>query len=227
MATRGHFGRDVLRFLRDLREHNDREWFLAHKDRYETAVRDPFLRFIADLGPRLQKLSPPFVADPSPVGGSMMRISRDIRFSRDKSPYKTAVAAHFPRAKPRRQSGPALYLHLEPGKSSIGGGIWRSEPPRAKKIRDAIVRDANRWRQIALDRTFKSTYKLMGDSLKRPPRGYDLDHPLADVLKRRDFIIGSRVADRQISSQDFIEFVIDRYRTAMPLMQFLAESIDR
>ena len=191
---RAHFGPDFLRFLVDLAAHNDREWFQAHKDRYEMAVRDPFLRF---------------VADPSPVRGSMMRIYRDIRFSRDKSPYKTAVAAHFPQANPRGQSGPALYLHLEPGKSSIGGGIWRPEPPMAKKIRDAIVRDRKRWRQIAFDRTFKSTYTMSGDSLKRLPRGYDPDDPLADDLKRKDFIVGSRLADHQITSHRFIDFVID------------------
>lgn len=227
MATRGHFGPDFFRFLADLKRHNDREWFHAHKDRYETAVRDPFLRFVADLGPLLKKLNPHFVADPSPVGGSMMRIYRDIRFSRDKSPYKTAVAAHFPHANLAGQSGPALYLHLEPVKSSIGGGIWRPEPPVAKKVRDAIVRDPKRWRRIALDRKFKSTYTLTGDSLKRPPRGYDPDDPLADALKRKDFIIGSQLADRQITSHGFIELVIDRYRTAMPLMQFLAASVRR
>jgi uncharacterized protein (TIGR02453 family) len=227
MAKHGHFGPDFLRFLADLREHNDREWFLAHKDRYETAVRDPFLRFVADLGPLLRKLKPPFAADPSPVGGSMMRIYRDVRFSRDKSPYKTAVAAHFRHANLKNESAPALYLHLEPGKSSIGGGIWRPEPPMAKKIRDSIVREPKRWRRIALDRRLKSTYAMTGESLKRPPRGYDADDPLADDLKRKDFIVGSRLADRQITSHGFIEFVMDRYRTAMPFMQFLAESVGR
>jgi uncharacterized protein (TIGR02453 family) len=225
MAKRGHFSPDFLRFLSDLREHNDREWFLAHKDRYETAVRDPFLRFVADLGPLLQKLSPHFVADPSPVGGSMMRIYRDTRFSRDKSPYKTAVAAHFSQASPTGQSGPALYLHLEPGKSSIGGGLWRPEPPVAKKVRDAIVRDPKRWRRIASDRVFTSTYAMTGDSLKRLPHGYDPDDPCADDLKRKDFIVGARLADRRITSRTFLAFVIDRYKTAMPLMQFLAESV--
>jgi len=226
-VQRAHFGLDFLRFLVDLAEHNDREWFQAHKDRYEMAVRDPFLRFVADLGPRLKQLNPRFVADPSPVRGSMMRIYRDIRFSRDKSPYKTAVAAHFSHANLRSQSAPALYLHLEPGKSSIGGGIWHPEPPMAKKIRDAIARDPKRWRRITLHHKFKSTYTMTGDSLKRPPRGYDPDDPLADDLKRKDFIVGSRLADRQITSHDFIESVIDRYRTAMPLMQFLAESVGR
>ncbi len=227
MARRVHFGPDFLRFLTDLRAHNDREWFQAHKDRYEAAVRDPFLRFVADLGPLLQKLNPHFVADPSPVGGSMMRIYRDIRFSRDKSPYKTAVAAHFSQANRKSESAPALYLHLEPGESSIGGGIWRPAPPTLKKIRGAIVRESKRWQGITSDPDFKSTYRMTGESLKRLPPGFDPDDPLADDLKRKDFIVGSRLADRQIVSNNFIEFVIDRYRAALPFIRFLSESVSR
>ena len=227
MAKGGHFGPDFFRFLVDLRDHNNRPWFLAHKDRYETAVRDPFLRLVADLGPLLQKLHPPFAADPSPVGGSMMRIYRDIRFSRDKSPYKTYVAAHFRHADLKGESAPALYLHLEPGKSGLGGGIWRPAPPVAKRIRDAIVRDSQRWRRLTLGRRFTSTYTLAGESYKRTPRGYAADHPLADDLRRQDFIIGSPLTEPQIASRSFLELVIDRYKTAMPLMQFLVDSVGR
>src|SRR5262249_23766531 len=159
--------------------------------RYETAVRDPFLRFIADLSPRLQKLNPPFAGDPSPVGGSMMRIYRDIRFSRDKSPYKTAMAAHFWPASGKGENTPAFYLHLEPGKSSFGGGLWRPAPPLAKKIRDAIAGDATRWRRIVADLESAAEFEQTGESLKRVPPGYDGDSSLADALRRRDFIIGS------------------------------------
>ena len=227
MAKGGHFGPDFFRFLVDLRDHNDRHWFLAHKDRYETAVRDPFLRFVADLGPLLQKLPSPFTADPSPVGGSMMRIYRDIRFSPDKSPYKTCVAAHFRHADLKGESAPALYLHLEPGESGLGGGIWRPAPPVAKRIRDAIVRDSSRWRRITQRRRFTSTYTLAGESYKRSPRGYAAGHPFAADLRRKDFIIESPLTDRQIASRSFLELVIERYKTAMPLIQFLVESVGR
>ena len=99
--------------------------------------------------------------------------------------------------------------------------------PVAKKIRDAIVRDPRRWRRITLQPKFKATYRMTGDSLKRPPHGYEANDPLADDLKRKDFIVGSRLADRQITSDGFIELVIDRYRAAMPFMQFLAEAVGR
>jgi uncharacterized protein (TIGR02453 family) len=190
-------------------------------------VRDPFLRFVADLGPPLQTLKPPFVADPSPVGGSMMRIYRDIRFSRDKSPYNTAVAAQFRCASRKSESAPALYLHLEPGTSTIGGGIWRPAPPVAKSVRDAIVRDSSRWRRLTRQRRFTSIYMLTGDSFQRTPPGYPSDDPLAVDLRRKDFIIGSPLTDRQITSRRFIELVIDRYKTALPLMQFVLESVER
>ncbi len=123
-----YFTPELFQFLRELRRHNDRKWFLQNKERYEIAVRDPFLRLIADLGPLLKKFSPHFLADPSPVGGSMMRICRDLRFSKDKTPYKTSVSAHSGHESAMDGASPAFYLHLEPGNSSIGGGVWRPPP---------------------------------------------------------------------------------------------------
>lgn len=157
----------------------------------------------------------------------MMRIYRDIRFARDKSPYKTGVSAHFAQANGRGGFSPALYLHLEPGRSSIGGGIWRPEPPTLTKIRRAIVRDSKRWRRITHQPGFRATYAMTGDSLKRVPPGYDPSNPLADDLRRKDFIVGSRLADRLITSKNFMDAVIDKYRTAVPFMRFLAESVGR
>src|SRR5713226_6999779 len=148
MKGEKYFSEEFFKFLVELRVHNDRDWFLKNKERYESAVRDPFLRLIADLAPALKKINPRFVADPRPVGGSMMRIYRDIRFSRDKSPYKTSMAAHFWHSKGKDGSTPAYYLHLEPRNSSIGAGIWRPEPGALKNIRDAIVADPKRWQRI-------------------------------------------------------------------------------
>ena len=218
-------GSDFLRFLAELADHNERPWFEANKSRYESAVRDPFLRLIADLGPPLEALKPPFVADPSPVGGSMMRIYRDIRFSRDKSPYKTAMAAHFWPADGRKEGAPALYVHLAPGQSSFGGGLWRPAPPLARKVRDAIAGQAARWRRVtaALGKDFKAS----GESLKRVPAGYDADSPVADDLKRKDFVIGSKLSDREVASGGLLDMLLTRCRAAMPYMQFLFEATGR
>ncbi len=225
MASRAQLGPDFFRFLAELAEHNDRPWFEARKPRYEQSVRDPFLRLIADLAPRLGKLAPHFIADPSLVGGSMLRIYRDVRFSRDKRPYKTAVAAHFWLAPGRSEEAPALYLHLEPGKSSFGGGLWRPAPPLAKKVRDAIARDAVRWRRIVNAPGFTSTFHLTGESLKRVPPRYDRDSSLAADLRRKDFIISSGLADRQVSSKDLPDDIVGRCKAAMPFMRFLVDAI--
>src|SRR5262249_18093569 len=148
MAKAGFFDDGFFRFLTQLARNNNREWFQANKARYESDVRDPMLLFVAALAPRLREIAPHFVVDPSPVGGSMMRIHRDIRFSRDKSPYKTAVAAHFQRQGQRGDSLPAYYLHLKPGTSLVGAGIWHPDPPTLRKIRDKMVEDPKRWQRI-------------------------------------------------------------------------------
>src|SRR5438045_6944819 len=120
-----HFTPKLFSFLRDLAENNDRGWFAANKERYERDVRGPALRFVSDFGPRLAKFAPSLAADPRPVGGSMFRIHRDTRFSRDKSPYKDHVGLHFfHQAAKKAPSVPGFYLHLMPGQSFAAAGIW-------------------------------------------------------------------------------------------------------
>ena len=132
-----YFDAQTLAFLRDLKKHNDRAWFAENKDRYEGSVKEPFLQFISDVGPELRKVSTQLVADPRPVGGSMFRIYRDVRFSRDKSPYKTHVGAHFPFGG-KGVHGPGYYLHLEPASCFVAGGMWMPEPADLQRIRERI-----------------------------------------------------------------------------------------
>src|SRR5262249_20461860 len=139
MPSSGYISSDLFQFLRELKSHNQREWFLKNKARYETDVRDPFLRLIGDLRPRLSRVSPHFAVDPSPTGGSMMRMYRDTRFSKDKSPYKTSRSAHFWHVHGEEGMTPAFYLHLEPGRSFAGGGLWRPPAEGLRRIRQAIV----------------------------------------------------------------------------------------
>ena len=184
MEQHSYFTDDLFRFLKELRLHNERDWFLRNKERYETAVRGPFISFIGDLGTPLKKINPHMIADPRPVGGSMMRIYRDIRFSRDKSPYKTSIAAHFWHSQGKEGVTPAYYLHLEPGQSMIGAGIWRPEAGALKKIRDAIVADSKAWQGYICGAVLLNL-RMAGESLKRPPAGYDPKHPLIEDIKPR------------------------------------------
>ena len=145
--AKAYFTRGLFEFLKDLSAHNNRDWFRANQERYEQQVRDPFLHLIDDLGPGLKKINPRIVADPRPNRGSMMRIHRDIRFSKDKSPYKTFVAAHFWHEKGKEAAMPAYYLRLAPDSSLIGGGVWQPETQAVRKIRDRIVSHPKDWRR--------------------------------------------------------------------------------
>ena len=225
MGQHSYFTDDLFQFLKELRQHNERDWFQRNKERYETAVRDPFISFIGDLGGPLKKINSHMIADPRPVGGSMMRIYRDIRFSRDKSPYKTSVAAHFWHSQGKEGATPAYYLHLEPGQSMIGAGIWRPESGALKKVRDAIVTDSKRWQRVTSSADFRSSCGMAGESLKRPPAGYDASHPMIEDIKRKDFATSSPLDDRQVCGPDFMGSVLGAFRASAPFVQFLSDAI--
>ena len=225
MSNRPYFGREFFGFLKELAAHNNRDWFEANRERYELSVRDPFLRLIADLQPHLKKINPQIVADPRPNGGSMMCIYRDIRFSKDKSPYKTSVAAHFWHAKGKDGATPAYYLHLAPGESLIGSGIWRPEPAALKGIRQAIVKQAKQWQEVTSGRDFRSTCGLAGESLQRPPAGFDPNHPLIADIKRKDFVTSSKLTDKQVCADGFLDSVVENFRLTAPFVIFLSRAV--
>ena len=226
MAQNPYCDKKLFNFLRELRKNNDREWFKARKARFEEQVRDPLLRFVADVGPRLAKISPYIVADPRPVGGSVFRIYRDTRFSKDKSPYKTNAGAHFKHAAGKDVHAPGYYLHLEPDNVFAGSGVWRPDSKSLGKIRDAIVEDGATWKKITTRKSFTSGCTLSGDKLKRPPRGYDKDHPFIEDLKRKDFVTFKNFSEEEACGPDFLTRWVKFCRTAAPLMKFIAESIE-
>jgi uncharacterized protein (TIGR02453 family) len=175
------------------------------------------------IGVYLMKRDP--AANARPVGGSMIRIHRDIRFARDKSPCKTFVAAHFLHEKGKEGGAPGYYLHIEPGHSMIGAAIWRPDSRALKQIRDAIVADPKRWQRITSGQEFRSTCGMAGESHKRPPYGYDPNHPLIEAIKRKDFAISSALEDRQVWGSDFMNAVIGALRTAAPFVRFLTDAV--
>lgn len=220
----GLFSPDTLRFLADLRDNNNREWFTSHKATYESAVRDPALQFIALLGPELAALSPYLVADPRPVGGSMLRIQRDTRFSHDKTPYKTAVAMRFLHRLGQEGAAPGFYLRIEPGNCAVGAGIWRPEPRALDAIRQRIVAEPDRWQQVTAGKTKRSACGFIGESLKRAPSGYDPNHPLVDDLKRKDYALSVALADADVATDDFPTTVLGHFADLAPFVQFLCDA---
>lgn len=225
VAKKAHFRRELFEFLGELALNNDRGWFQANKGRYESAVRDSLLEFVADFAEPLKGISSHFVADPRPNGGSMFRIYRDVRFSKDKSPYKTMAAAHFSHERAREVSAAGFYLHLAPAESFVGVGIWHPDSQTLGKIRDAIVADPQGWRQAVGDPGFTARYERGGDSLKRPPKGYDPDHPLIDDLKRKDFTASAALDEEDVYGADFMSRFTDTCRSATPFMRFLTEAV--
>ncbi len=212
-------------FLRDLEANNERSWFEANKERYNAEVRDPMLDFIGAFAGPLRGISPHFVADPRPNGGSLFRIYRDTRFSRDKTPCKTNVGAHFRHAAGKNAHAPGFYLHLEPESCFAGCGIWRPDRDALGRIRDAIAERPDEWTRIMRATAFRGTFELMGESLERPPRGYDPEHPLIRELERKDFVAITSFPDADASQPDFLERFTAIARKGARFVKFLSQAV--
>jgi uncharacterized protein (TIGR02453 family) len=226
MAGRhAYFTPALFEFLYELRVNNNRDWFLENKQRYVSEVRDPALRFIGDVGPALQRISPHVLADPRPVGGSLFRINRDIRFSADKSPYKTAVGMSFGHDRGGHGAAPGYYLHLAPGESFGGGGMYHPDRESLTMIRDAIVGDPQEWRAVVEDPGFAPAFAPMGDVLKRAPQGYDPKHPFIEHLKRKNFVWHLPLADAEVCGPELMERFVTLCRVASPFHRFVANAV--
>ena len=215
-----YFDRELFKFLRDLKQNNNRDWFQANKERYETKVKQPLLRFIADLAAPLHKVHPRFVADPKPTGGSMFRIYRDIRFSEDKSPYKTMASAHFPHHKAnKRVHVPGFYLHLEPGTCFGAAGVWHPDSDMLIAIRKSIVNREEDWKKM------RRKINLEGYRLARPPKGFAADHPLIEDLKLKDFVTTEQFSEQQVCSPEFLKNFAATCKRMLPLNEFLSKAL--
>src|SRR4051812_22823600 len=212
---------DTLRFLGELKKHNERPWFEKNKARYETSVRDAMLDLVAELQPRLRKVSRKVMVEPK----SVMRIYRDVRFSKDKSPYKTYLGAMFRHADGKESPAPGFYLHVEPGETMVGGGVWHPEGKALKGIRDAIVEDSAGWKKVTAGLLKGAGCSMIGESLKRPPPGYDPEHPLIEDLKRKDFCVAMEFTDAQVTSKKFPDEIGKAAEKMAPFMKFLAEAV--
>ena len=223
--TEAHFTPHLFEFLLDLAANNNREWFQINKDRYEQHVKEPLLRFIEDFGPRLGSISAHFVADGRPQGGSMFRIYRDVRFSKDKSPYKTQAAAHFRHEAGRTAHAPGFYLHLAPGEVGAGVGIWRPDTAALTKVRNAIVANPGGWEKAAKDPGFLGEFSIGGDSLKRPPKGFNADHPHLEDLKRKNHIAWFELDEDDAVTPGFLDDFADICHQAVPYVRFLTTAV--
>lgn len=227
MATR-HFSPALFAFLRELEANNDKTWWDANKDRYHTVVRDPALDFITDFGARLQRISPHFVADARTLGGSLMRPYRDIRFSPDKTPYKTNVGIQFRHEAGKDIHAPGYYLHLEPDSCFAGVGLWHPETEVARALRQAIHDDVDGWAAATKTKPFTDTWSIDQDDdemLKRVPTGLDPAHPHADDLRMKSFIAGASLTQKTVTSAGFAQDLASMFKRASGFTNFLCDAL--
>jgi uncharacterized protein (TIGR02453 family) len=217
----GYFTPRTFTFLRALKAHNDREWFLANRQRYLDDVEAPMLAFIGDFGARLRGISPAFIADPRRTGGSMFRIYRDVRFSADKSPYKTHAAAWFPHeSRKKNPSAPGFYLHIEPKEQFGGGGIYHPDPQTLARVRLRIVSHGKDWAKVRA-----TGLAIEGDTLQRAPAGFDPAHRFADDLKRKDHYTITEFRMSDVCGSNFLDRYAAACDQAAPLVRFLTTAL--
>jgi uncharacterized protein (TIGR02453 family) len=214
-----YFTTELFRFLSRLKRNNNRDWFQAHKDEYETWVRQPALTFITAFAAPLYEITPHLVADARPTRGSLFRIYRDTRFSADKRPYKTHLAMRFSH-RGKDVHSPGFYLHLEPGGCFAACGLWHPEPPTLLKVRSAMVSRPKEWRAVRKLLNWDDATKL-----SRPPRGFPCDHEFVDDLKLRDLGTAVEFTDKQACSPKFMATFAAACRKMSPVAAFLSSAL--
>ena len=219
------FGMDLFAFLNELQANNNRPWFNANKARYAASVRAPALEFIRNMAPRIRRVSKHLTADDRGVGGSLMRVHRDIRFSPDKTPYKTNVGIQFRHSAGRDVHAPGLYVHIEPDDVFVAMGMWRPEPAAQRRIRAKLHTEQGRWRRLINAKRFREHFTLAGGTLKTAPRGYRADHPLIEDLRRTDYLAIADLSPAAVVSSEFEEVVATHLRTGAVFMRFLCEAV--
>lgn len=223
-----HFTPKVFEFLRELEANNEKAWWEDNKDRYIETIREPALEFIADFGERIEKISPHFEADAKTVGGSLMRPYRDMRFTSDRTPYKTNVGIQFRHEAGKDVHAPGFYLHIEPKACFAGVGLWRPEAKVARQIRQGINDDPAAWKQAVKGKAFSDAWSLSQDDedrLRRTPKDLDPDHPYVDDLRMKSFTAGSRLTQAQVTSSSFDSELAAMYKKAGPFTAFLCDAI--
>lgn len=226
--ARTYFTPATFAFLRALESHNDRTWFNVHKQDYLDFIRAPLLDLIAALVAPLAKLSPHFIADPRPQGSSMFRIYRDIRFSHDKRPYKEWASFKLPHQRYRELSGdaPFFYLHIQPGQCFAGAGVWRPDREHLTSIRNYLVNNPASWKHITRSPGFRRKFEFGGESLQRPPHGFDPSHELIDDIRRKDFVLHRALADAELLQPDLPRRLMRHYRALAPFNDWLCGALD-
>ena len=223
------FSQGAFDFLRGLQKNNKKEWFEAHRSDYEEYLREPSKRFVGAMSAAFADAKLPLIADQKK---SLFRINRDIRFSKDKSPYKTHIGIMFPLAGTKDDEWTGMYLGFEPEgkdgvKASIGGGCHMPPGPQLKRIRAKIGAKYKELDTINSEKNFRAEYPKgitgYGDDLKRIPQGFEVDHPAAEWLKMKSYTFGSSLTKKELMSKDLPKIIVKKVKAAQPALKFFGE----
>ncbi|MCG3166307.1 MAG: hypothetical protein POELPBGB_02085 [Bacteroidia bacterium] len=213
----------TLKFLSALKKNNNRDWFLANKKDYDAAKKD-FIDYV-------QKLIAGISVFDKKVSGleaknCVFRINRDVRFSHDKSPYKSNMGANMSQGG-KKSPAASYYFHLEPGGSFLAGGIWQPEPDKLKALREDILYEPDDFKKIIGSKEFKKHYSRLWDEgkLKTAPKGFDKEHPDIDLIKYKSYIVVKNLSDREVLDKTLLKNALEAYKTVKPLNDFLNKSV--
>jgi len=219
------FSPRLFQFLTELQANNNREWFAENKSRYEEDLLKPSLAFVRAIAPGLRRLSPYLQAIPKRMGGSLMRIYRDTRFSNNKDPYKNNVGIHFRHELGGDIHAPGYYLHLQTGECFTAAGIWMPPTEPLSMIRTAIVEDPSYWKRVRDNKKFIARFRLDGESLKTAPRGFDPTHKMIEDLRRKSFAGVAKIDQAALSKASCVDEVLRTFSDAKPLMKYLCDAL--
>ena len=218
MPATAPFSPKALAFLRALKRNNRREWFHERRDEYERLLRVPMMAVIECFGHEFRRFAPELMADPKK---SVYRIWRDTRFSADKRPLKTNVAAVFPHRHGNRHTSAGLYLEISPEWVFAGGGLYMPDPQGLHRIRERIAENPKAFERIVNASALKRAGGLQGESLKRVPRGFAADHPAAGHLKMKQFLVWGEWPPELATTPKFWTELLTTFRAAAPLLKYL------
>ena len=220
------FDKETIAFLAELKNNNNRDWFNENKSRYEEKVLDLALRFIQSMQEPLAVIAPHFTAIPKRMGGSLMRVYRDTRFSKNKTPYKTNVGIQFRHEQARDVHAPGYYVHIDPDQVFLGAGMWRPASGPLNDIRRRIADNPAEWKRVRDDKTFNRHFRLGGEMLVRPPRGFDKEHAHIADIRRKDFIAVKYMTLDDALNPRFQQKVETSFKAAATYMGFLCKAVN-
>jgi uncharacterized protein (TIGR02453 family) len=213
----GVLHKDTLKFLKELKENNNRQWFTRNKDYYQESMND-FTSLVERVMIRIAKFDESVLElDPKKC---LFRIYRDTRFSKDKRPYKTNFGAHINMGGKNSEKA-GYYIHVEPGECFLGGGLYHPSSKRLNEVRKKISTEGALFKKIISGRIFRDTFELWGDQLKTCPKGFEKDDPMIEYLRYKDYVLLHGVTNKEVTTKHFDTYCAGVFKKMVPFNEFL------